>query len=213
MDIGQLPRIGTYEILTAESILAYVNVNLSQQDLKAQLEMPESFYAGLVKMPALNTANSLINGQCRELQTYAQERLIEYILSGKEQEMTSEADVALKDKIEAERLELIKLGEDLTELERKHYQLMLDTYILQEKMAQEWFAQAEIQVDFLWKALEEAKIDIPVEKKERLLYLVKTQAASITIPDAVLKKLNMVEQPSPIEKAALQLLIEAGALP
>lgn len=210
-EISSQPLINTYARLTAESILAYANVHLNEEQLSAQLAEHHSFYAGLVRVPSLIAFNSIINSQCRDIQTYSQERLIEYILSGADQKMTSEEDTALKDNIEAKRIALIKLGEMLTGIEKNHYQLMLDTYVLQEKQAAQWSEEAEQHVDRLWQEVIHCKPDVSEDWRERLLVLVKTQAAGVHIPDDILKAFKIEGEPSSTEKALLQLLIEIGA--
>ncbi len=204
------PWLDTYATLTAESILAYANVHLSRQDLARQLAARDSFYASLVRIPARVALNSLLNTQCRDMQTYSQERLIEYILSGAESKMTTEADNALKDKIEAERLNLIQMGADLTELEKSHYQFMLDVYVLQEKQVSQWNTEVEQHSERLWKDIEQCKSDISPEWKVRLLEYMQTQAAKVTLSLQDLKNLKIKEEPVSIEKAAIQLFTDIG---
>lgn len=203
----QVPWVATYATLTAEAILAYANVHLSRDQLEIQLTAHDTFYAGLVRLPALITFNSLINSQCRDIQTYSQERLIEYILSGMDQKMTSPTEMALKETIEETRLKLISLGEALTTVEKAHYELMLNMYSLQEKQAFEWTKTAETQVNSLWTAVERCQPTILPYWKIRFADLVKTQAAGVIIPEKFLQKLK-IKEPVPLLKALLQLFIE-----
>lgn len=216
-DEQQLPPLpkewlATYAELTAESVLAYSDVVIAPEDIGPQLAAHDSFYAGLVKLPALITFNSLFNGQCRDVQTYCQERLIEYILSGVDQTMVSESSVLLKNQIEDSRLKLISMGELLSDLEARHYQLMLKAYSLQEQQVAKWDEATKEHAERLWETIELCQPDVSPDLKERLLELVRTQAAGITIPQEVLTLLNMATQPSATEKAVLQVFIEAGVL-
>lgn len=202
--------LGTYGGLTAESILAYANVHLTRVELEMQLAAVETFYCELVKIPTLVVINSLLNTQCRDLQSYSQERLIEYILSGVEYKMTSEADEKLKEKIEAERVALIELGSDLTLLETSHYDFMLGVYIIQEKQASRWHEAMEQHSVTLWQEIQECKSDIPEEYRQRLLHYLNTQAASIALSDKDLKSVKMKEKPTAVEKAVIQLFVDVN---
>jgi vacuolar-type H+-ATPase subunit I/STV1 len=203
--------LGTYGGLTAESILAYSDIHLSREELEMQLRESHSFYAQLVKVPTQVVINSLLNTQCRDLQSYSQERLIEYILSGVEYKMTSEEDIKLKEKIEEKRLELISLGADLTQLESAHYEFMLSVYVLQERQAFEWNEALEQHAKKLESEIEQCKPDMPPEYKTRLLHYLKTQAATISLSEKDLKSLKIKFDPSAVEKAVIQLFIEANS--
>jgi hypothetical protein len=207
----QQPFLDTYSALTAESVFSYANVHFSRDDLVMQLAARDSFYTSLIQVPVHVVLNSLLNTQCRDLQTYSQERLIEYILSGAENKMVSEADIELKNKIEAERLRLIQLGSDLTALETAHYQFMLAVYVLQEKQASQWSEEAIKQMEILWDEIEQCKPDISAESKGRLLHFLKTQAATIVLSDKELKSLKIKETPSSVEKAAIKLFSDISA--
>ncbi len=202
--------LGTYGALTAESILAYANVHLSKDDLEMQLNAHDSFYSELVKIPTEVVRNSLLNTQCRDLQSYSQERLIEYILSGVENKMTSEADIKLKEKIEAERLSLIQLGSELTELETAHYQFMLSVYVLQEHQSAQWSEAMEQHAETLWKEIEQCKADMPLEYQQHLLHYLNTQSAALTFTEKELKSQKVKYEPCAVEKAVLKLFIDVG---
>lgn len=203
--------LDTYSGLAAEAVFGYANVHLSREALATQLAAKDSFYASLMQIPVRVIQNGLLNTQCRDFQSYSQERLIEYILSGVENKMTSDPDVALKNKIEETRMLLIQLGSDLTELETGHYQFMLAVYVQQEKQALQWSDEIAQHMERLWKEIEQCQSDISPEWKERLLEYMKTQAAAVVIPDKELKALKMKTMPSAMEKAVIQLFIDVGA--
>jgi hypothetical protein len=203
--------LGTYGGLTAESILAYANVHLSRDDLKMQLAATDSFYAELIHVPTLVVINSLLNGQCRDIQSYSQERMIEYILSGVEYKMTTEADIALKEKIEKERLALIQLGTDLNELETAHYDFMLAVYVQQEKQAARWLDEIEKLAENLWEDIEQCNPKMPPEAKETLLHYLITQAATIVLSDKEVRSSKIKTDPLAAQKAVIHLFSENKA--
>lgn len=209
-----IPQPNTYRRLTAESILAYVDLHFSPDALDTQLAAQGSFYAKLVQIPARITMNSMLDEQCRNTQAYAQERLIEYILSGQEDKMVEGSDLSLKNELEAKRQQLIALGNQMTILERDHYQLMIDTYMFLEEQVKHWSENIETEVDKIWTLIQQCKPDISSDYKVRLSQLVKTQAAGVIIPDTVLKSLNIKQDTAltATERAVLQLLLEARGL-
>lgn len=209
--LGQQFQLDTYSNLTAEAIFAYANVHLTREALTMQLAAKDSFYTSLVRIPVRVVLNGILSTQCRTLQSYAQERLIEYILSGVESKMLSDPEVELKNKIEESRTLLIQLGSDLTDLEAGHYQLMLTVFVMQEKQAQQWSDEITHHRERLWKEIEQCKPDISPEWKEPLLEYLKTQAAAVIIPDKELKALKIKTDPSAAEKAVIQLFIDIGA--
>lgn len=213
-DFPALPKdwFATYVKLTARSVLAYEGISVSPEMLVTQLAEHDSFYAGLVRLPALVTFNSLFNGQCRNIQTYCQERLIEYILSGVDQKMNSESQVALKDKIEETRLSLIALGERLSDLEARHYELMSSVFSFQEEQVAKWHEAVQKFGTKLWDAITRCQPEISFNFKERLIELMKTQAPGVILPEAIVRLLNIKNQPSATQVATIQTYIEAEIL-
>lgn len=205
----ELPKewLTTYVSLTAEAILAHADVKLPPDLLGHQLALRDSFYAGLVKLPARITFNCLIEGQCRDIQKYSQERLIEYIVSGVEQKMKSAPELELKDKLEKSRLKLIDLGAELNQLQKTHEELLSETHELQKKQASLWEEEIDVQINKIWDTLQKCKPNISIDTMPRLEMLMKTQAAGVVISEKLSKKLKLQSE-HPFLKAILQLFAE-----
>ncbi len=115
----------TYSMVTAERILANYGVSLSQAGLRSQINQPNTYYHRFMYLPAKSITASMLEGQCRDLQAFSQQKLISYIFSGEPAKGEAESGFELREQIEEERLKLVRRGEELdvwiadTEKQRK----------------------------------------------------------------------------------------------
>lgn len=256
-------RAETYIRLTAESILDHMGVFLSEDRLRAQLEARDSFYSRLIPLPTRITFNSLLSGQCADIRIYAQERMVEYLLSDEaaeitplkskhkkkasrsrdededdEEEYDEESDEedendeedededdeeswedegdgtggTLKEQLEAQRLNLIQLGDALVELQEKHYQLMSDTFSFQRKQAREWEQLSKKQAEDLTAIFKKCRPDLPEQWTDFLLEIMQTQVTLVPISDALLQTYALDKTGGLLKKAVLQASIETKIL-
>lgn len=207
-----LKLFNTYTGLTAKSVLDAVGVELTQEEVDVQVEARYSFYAKLVKLPAIIIFGRLVYTQCEEIQSYAQQRLIRYLSSGEEQKLTSETGVVLKDTIEERRVTLLKEARMLLELNQKNDRLYQALCEFEKEQAVIWRREVAAQVDTLWKLMDKCPLGLSSDWQARYSMLVRTQAAGVSIPEKVIKTLKLQETLSSTEKALLQLLIEADVI-
>jgi|GEM_PF-5627598 len=208
-DIQQEKWLATYTELTAESILGKLGVGLEVSSLIAQFQAKKDFfYISLVQLPALSAFNGLLNTQCRDIQTYSQQRLIDYIILSEDAKKPLEEGEELRKQIESRRLELIGLGKRVTELERQHEDIMQQTYHFLSEHTLQWNILAEEITELLWELVKNCRPAAPQRFKNRLENLIKTQAADIEIPKETLKTFKLKPPVSWMIKAFIQVLIE-----
>lgn len=224
-------RDETYVRLMAGSILDHMGVFLSDERLRAQLEERDSFYGRLIPLPTRIIFNSLLSGQCADIRIYAQERMVEYLLSDEAAEITppksnaierkeedeydEEGDSTggtLKQQLEAKRLDLIQLGDAFVELKEKHYQLMSDTFSFQRKQAREWENLTRKQADDLTAIFKKCCPDLPEQWNDILVEILQTQVTMVTIPTVILQTYALDKTDSLLKMAVLQASIKTKVI-
>lgn len=119
--------LSTYGVLTSNQILERFNIHLESDELLPALKDPLNFYHQLLIIPLKNVFNGIILQQAEEYQLYAQKLFIDYLLSGESEKEESLPGANTRDDLEQERIKLMALGENFSQIEFSNQQLISDT--------------------------------------------------------------------------------------
>ena len=166
----------TYGLITADRLLQNYSISLPAKQLMDELKHSESFYRRLLVVPAKNVYNGLICEQARDYQTYAQKKIIDYVLSGTSVSNDGKFVSNTQKDMESKRKDLVKLSEDFYELSRKHYQLIHKSEKSLKKLALNW-RQALLKTrKTIIEALKSARIVVLKEHKLKIKYYLTEQS-------------------------------------
>ena len=119
--------LSTYGMLTANRILERFNIRLDNDELVQALKDPLSIYHQLLIVPLKNVFNGIILQQAQAYQLYAQKLLIDYLLSGESGVDEAMPGANTRDDLEQERLKIMALDEQFSQLELAHQQLISES--------------------------------------------------------------------------------------
>lgn len=128
----------TYGLITAQRLLERFSIKLPQEDLFSALKTPGTFYYQLLLLPLYNVFNGIILQQAKDYQSYAQKLFVDYLISGENVKEEDSPGESTREQIEGERLTLIKMNEDLRQIEIKHEKIIAESQKILQKTASEW---------------------------------------------------------------------------
>jgi hypothetical protein len=114
--IDRLPS--SYGLVTADRLLARLGISLSPTQIAEQIQVPETYFHGLMFIPAKRLTIRGEIERCRDIQAYGQQKLIHYLFSGEASKEESEPGQTVREDIESKRQYLVDMGERFTEWEK-----------------------------------------------------------------------------------------------
>lgn len=117
----------TYGLITSQRILGHYQINLPQKELIPAVKNQNSFYHVLIQVPLKNVLNGIILQQGNDYHIYAQKLYIDYLLSGESGKPPEAPGSSTREALEAERQELVTLGEHFNETQLAHDGLISST--------------------------------------------------------------------------------------
>lgn len=117
----------TYGLLTAERILERFNIKLEHQELANAIKDPLNLYYQLLRIPLKNVFNGIILAQAEDYRNYAQKIFVDYLISGVGVENEDSPGASTREALEAERVELVRLGEMFEQQEYIQQQLIAES--------------------------------------------------------------------------------------
>jgi hypothetical protein len=126
----------SYGLVTVQRIFDCLGVQLTQDELLAVNQHPNSCYYQLLQVPLKNIFNGIIIEQASDYREYAQKMMIDYLISGAANLPEDQAKpVGAKLDLEAMRVDLIAEGDKYDLLQFEHHKLILDSQKLLIKFA------------------------------------------------------------------------------
>jgi hypothetical protein len=171
----------TYGVITADRLLQNYSITLPGQQLMDELKHPESFYRRIIVVPAKNVYNGLICEQGRDYQTYAQKKIIDYVLSGTSVSADGSFSSNTQKSLEKIRKDLVALSEGFYELTRKHYSLIHESEHTLKKLARNWRDALLKSRTKIMQALKNARIIVLKDQKLKIKYYLSQQSIKQTL--------------------------------
>jgi hypothetical protein len=151
----------TYGVITSQRIIGHYQITLPQKELLAAIKTPASFYHKLIQVPLKNVLNGIILQQANDYHIYAQKLFIDYLLSGDSSLPPEAQGASTREHLEEERKQLVSLGEQFTQKELEHENLISLTQAGLIKLTQEFKSAFDTSVKAIDKIMTLSGINAP----------------------------------------------------
>lgn len=202
----QISFPSTYSVLTAERILERYEINLPKTRVKSQIFHRDTFYHKLMYLPAKQLNMDVHYEQCRDIQAYAQQKLIHYLFSGETGKDNKEPGLEFREDIENKRLKLVNMGKDLVKWrdgQEKFSQTF--SHSLEEKI-KAWHETVKAVTQETVRLLEQASVTTDKAFSEELSPILRDHAAGFRVPDELKSHFRLKDPIGIVETAVLSLL-------
>lgn len=196
----------TYSVLTAERILEKFDVTLSKHSLKSQVFHKDTFYHKLMYLPARQLNTTVHYEQCRDIQAYAQQKLIHYLFSGETAKDDKQPGAEFRQDIESKRVRLVDMGKDLTAWNEKQVTFTETFYSALNEKIKAWHETVKGVTQETVSLLSEVSVQTDKAFSETLNKLLLDHAAGIRVPDELKQHFKLKDPIGIVEKAVLSLL-------
>ncbi len=196
----------TYSVITASRILEHFSVALPLHRLKGQILHFEAFFHKLMFLPAKRLQFGITNSQCRDIQAYAQQKMISYLYSGEATKKEEEPGHQMRESIESKRQTLIETGKSLETWEEAQKNLTETIYSGLDEKVKAWRETVNQVTTEAISLLEGASFSLPDGFFDRLYTELDTLSASVKLHPETLTHLKLKAPLGIVVKAVVFLL-------
>lgn len=203
----------TYSLVTANRLLSKLGIDVAQKTLAHHLLVPVSFYHQLLHVPAKRLTVSMENDRCRDIQAYAQQKLIHYLFSGEASKPESAPGQAAREHIEQDRLQLVAMGKELTTWEQGSQARTQAVYEALTEKAAAWQRTLDTVITGIMQQLSHHQISTPAHFIKSAYTLVTDFGSTIELSEELRNQLKLPETVGITEKVIIHLLAPIKPLP
>lgn len=196
----------TYGLITAGRILEQFQVTLSPRLLGGQVKDNHAFFHKLMRLPAISLQYKITNSQCRDIQAYAQQKLISYLYSPEAGKKEEEPGHELRQTIENKRQALVATGKELTQWEEQQESMLETVYTGLNEKAEGWYKTVAKVTKEAVGILNGKEIPLGPDFEVQLQELLLTMGSTVRLKEATTKKLKLKTPYGIVEKSVLALL-------
>ncbi len=198
----------TYSLITAERILDRLEIEIPQSRLKGQILDKNAFYHRLMYLPARRLQTGITNQQCRDVQAYAQQKLIHYLFSGETARSEEEDGHDMRQSIEENRLSLVSMGDELTAWEEQDKSLEAANYDALTEKVNAWRETVMQVCNEAQGHLEQQGVDIDEDFFDKFYIHIDDLAAGIKIKEDVARLLKLGDKVGIVMRVVVHLLVK-----
>lgn len=203
----------TYAVQTAETLLRGYGVTFSKKDMTTQLMDNSSFYKKLLQVPAITIYNDYLLRQCREMQFYCAEQVVNMLFANSGlQAANPEGKAPLSEQKQQAVMNIQDINNefdhDLNDVAEQQQHIMEQTKAISKQAIMDWDKHIAASTDKIVVKLTELGFQLSTEFPNKLKQRLKKRGAGMDIPAEQLTEYHVKAKLSGIEKAIIGTLIE-----